>query len=403
MDSEEGEILEPGLSTPGDDYDPTYEWPGESSSPTYTNPDPQSTSPQTMITLRANQPTFRLIVLRSSILPSKHRLGVIDGHSEIQFGRDVAPAGATTPKIRLKEMEVSKVHATAYWDASRREWGIVDMGSVHGTFLKPARATTNEDDRGIRLSPPRQASIPRKLSHMDQLTIGGTTFLLHMHQEGLPCEECHTDGTQDIPLRPVSKNSKASAVQPPPVTMTDRDAAAYTPKAPSDPKKALTLLKKSLLTRHSDSNLRQCSTSLPTTDNAKQYVDRSARRRALMPATSPDAPGVLMPASLTPSTTPNPPRPKPPPVEPVSQPPVPLPPSNIGHRLLMHQGWEPGTALGSSLDSYDGQTGLVEPIEPTVSVNRGGLGLKRASTTSLSALSESDWKETAKRRRWDGT
>ncbi|KAG6878208.1 hypothetical protein C0993_010628 [Termitomyces sp. T159_Od127] len=300
MESEEGEILEPGVSTPGEDYDPSYEWPGEISTTSLPYTDPLPTSKRTLATLRPNQPTFRLIVLRSSILSSKHRLGVIDGHSEIQFGRDVVPNGSTTPKIRLKEMQVSKLHATAYWDASRREWGVVDMGSMHGTFLKTSNATG--DDHGTRLSPPRQASIPRKLSHMDQLTIGGTT------------------------------------------------------------------------------------------------------RRALMPATQPDAPGVSTPPSSVSLEAPTPPpRLKSPSVEPTSQPAVPLPASNIGHRLLMKQGWEPGTALGSPLNSYEGQVGLVEPIEPMVSLNRGGLGIKRASTTSLPTLSDQDWKETGKRRRWDRT
>ncbi|KAG6880123.1 hypothetical protein C0992_005830 [Termitomyces sp. T32_za158] len=400
MESEEGEILEPGVLTPGEDYDPSYEWPGESSTTSFLYTDPPPTSKRTFVTLRPNQPTFRLIVLRSSILSSKHRLGVIDGHSEIQFGRDVVPNGSTTPKIRLKEMQVSKLHATAYWDASRREWGVVDMGSMHGTFLKFANATG--DDHGVRLSPPRQASIPKKLSHMDQLTIGGTTFLIHMHKDRLPCQDCQTDGNHDIPLYPVSKSYKSTA-EPSVATPRNADDSDYhVPKAPADPKKALSLLKKSLLTRHSDSSLRPSASSMETAPT--QYVDRSARRRALMPATQPDAPGVSTPpssVSLEASTIL--PRSKSPSVEPTSQPAVPLPASNIGHRLLMKQGWEPGTALGSPLNSYEGQVGLVEPLEPTVSLNRGGLGLKRASTstTSLPTLPDRDWKETGKRRRWD--
>ncbi|KAG6857232.1 hypothetical protein H0H87_007651 [Tephrocybe sp. NHM501043] len=393
MDSEEGEIFETCVSTPGEVYEPAYEWPGESSGTSFPFPDPPSISRRPATTLRTNQPTFRLIVLRTSILSSEHRLGVIDGHSEIQFGRDLVPAGSTMPKIRLKEMEVSKLHATAYWDASRREWGVVDMGSVHGTFLRPASVAG--DDRGTRLSSPRQASIPRKLNHLDQLTIGGTTFLVHMHQDRLPCEECQTDGNHEIPLHAVPKGSKVIAAELHSTSRAAEEADSYAPKEPKDPKKALTMLKKSLLTRHSDSSLRPHST--PTEHMSPQYVDRSARRRALMPATTPDAPGVSTPPVLAAIPL----RVKSPVVEPTSQPPVPLPPSNIGHRLLMKQGWEPGTALGSPLESYDGRVGLVEPIEPTASLDRGGLGLKRASTTSLPALNDHDWKESAKRRRWE--
>ncbi|KAG6865913.1 hypothetical protein C0991_010746 [Blastosporella zonata] len=395
MDSEEGEILEPGVSTPGEIYDPSYEWPGESSTTFLPYTEHPPTSQRPVIALRPNQPTFRLIVLRTSILSSKHRLGVIDGYSEIQFGRDVVPAGSLTPKIRLKEMEVSKLHATAYWDASRRKWGVVDMGSVHGTFLHSVSVAG--DDRGVRLSPPRQASIPKNLSHLDRLTIGGTTFLVHMHQDRLPCEECQTDGNYEIPLHAVPKSSKSIGAEPSGTTprFTD-DTGFYTPKAAKDPKKALNMLKKSLLTRHSDSSLRTQST--PPTD--QPYVDRSARRRALMPATPPDAPGVSTPIQFPSFPSPAPLRSEWPAPEPTSQPAVPLPPSNIGHRLLMKQGWEPGTALGPPLESDDDRVGLVEPIEPTVSLNRGGLGLKRAST-SFPAPTEHDWKEGAKRRRWE--
>ncbi|KAF5371818.1 hypothetical protein D9615_009554 [Tricholomella constricta] len=405
MGSEEGEIYEPRkASSPtlatGETYDPSYEWPGDPSNTPSPYPEALSTS-KSAHTLRPNQPTFRLVVLRTSILSSEQRLAVIDGHSEIQFGRDVAAAGSTTPKIRLKEMEVSKVHATAYWDASRREWGVVDMGSVHGTFMQPAIAAG--DDRGVRLSPPRQASMPRKLSHMDRLTIGGTTFLVHMHEDRLPCEECWTSGKGEIPLFPTSKSSKAVAA-PSSKTPGEWDTtlpSGYTPKPANDPRKSLTILKQTLLTRHSDSNLRPKSTP-PADHGPAQYMDRSARRRALMPASHPDAPGVSFPSPATWTASP-PPRPKSPVAEPMSQPPTPLSSSNIGHRLLMKQGWEPGTALGSLLEPNDGRIGLVEPIEVSASVNRRGLGLKRSSTTSLPSLSGRDWKETGKRRRWDGS
>ncbi|KAG5652326.1 hypothetical protein H0H81_005394 [Sphagnurus paluster] len=399
-DSEEGEIYEAPttyVSQRGDGYDPSYEWPGEDTSCT---PSPstqleQGASPapkQATNTLRPNQPIFRLLVLRTSIISSKHRLAVIDGYSEIQFGRDVAPAGSTTPKIRLKEMEVSKVHATAYWDASRKEWGIVDMGSVHGTFLHSASGPASGGgdpavDRGVRLSPPRQASIPRKINHLDRLTIGGTTFLVHFHQDRLPCEECSTSGKDEIPLFPVSKHASktliadAGSVTPP--------SGSYTPKSARD---ALTMLKQSLLTRHGDARPK----SAPPADQVStEYVDRSARRRALMPASHPDAPGVV--SSATPTWTQ--PEPQPPvSLEPISQPPKPLSSSNIGHRLLRKQGWEPGTSLGSPLESGEGRAGLIEPIEVSASVNRG---LKRSSTMSLPSLSDPDWKETAKRKRWD--
>ena len=406
MDSEEGEILESvpqylsnsvQSSIEGEAYDPAYEWPGESSS-TVSSSDQLASHPSTR-KLRHNQPSFRLLVLHTSILPSKHRLAVIDGYSELQFGRDIPPAGSTTPKLRLKEMEVSKLHATAYWDASRGEWGVVDMGSVHGTFLQHANTGVGHDP-GVRLSPPRIASIPRKLHHMDRLTIGGTTFLIHLHEDHLPCQECSPSGGDEIPLFPVN-NLKGVPIK------RTREAAgldinpstsSYSPQPQKDPKKALTMLKQSLLTRH---EVRSPPSHPPYSGDAgMQYVDRSARRRALHPGSQQDTPGVPSPSSRT--SSPPLSRPKSPDLPVTSKPPTPLPTSNIGHRLLMMQGWEPGTALGTLPDSKEGRIGLVEPLDVTPSFHRVGLGIKRPTPHNPS-FSDSDWKESAKRKRWEQT
>jgi hypothetical protein len=409
MDSEEGEIYEfknassffP-TSVEKQAHDPSLEWLGEPSRAASPKPESTLTSSLSPGKLRPNQPSFRLLVLRSSILPSKHKIAIIDGYSEVQFGRDVAHTGTVTPKVRLKEMEVSKLHATAYWDAARREWGIVDMGSMHGTFIQTMLSPT--DDPGIRLSPSRTASIPRKLHHMDRVTIGGTTFLVHMHEDKLPCEECSPSRGEELLLFPISKGSNsvpAKRSRNVVVKLDDETPSlpAYTSKPLNDPKRALTMLKQSLLTRHDarTSIVRPVSAD----DTATQYVDRSARRRALRPASHPDAPGVASPPTWT--DTPPPSRPRSPSTEPVtSQPPTPLPTSNIGHRLLMKQGWEPGTALGASvLDPDDGRIGLVEPLAVSSSMHRAGLGLQRSATQSLPSLSDSNWKESAKRKRWD--
>jgi G-patch domain/FHA domain len=408
MDSEEGEIPEsvPQYWTYDSEpssvqslieeaYDPVYEWPGESSSQASSSSDLRL-SHLSLRKLRPNQPSFRLLVLRTSILPSKHRLAVIDGYSEIQFGRDIPPAGSTTPRLRLKEMEVSKLHATAYWDASRGEWGVVDMGSMHGTFLQPA-TTGVGNDPGVRLSPPRTASVPRKLHHMDHLTIGGTTFLVHIHEDRLPCQECSPTGGDEIPLFSVKKDAPAKrSREAAGLDDTLTSSSSYSPQPQKDPKKALTMLKQSLLTRHevrSPSRVRPASPS----DASAMYLDRSARRRALHASSQPDAPGVSSPSAWTNSP---PSRPKSPDTV-TSQPPTPLPSTNIGHRLLMKQGWEPGTALGTLPDLDGGRIGLVEPLDVTPSLHRVGLGVKRPSTPSSPSFSHSDWKERAKRKRWE--
>lgn len=340
-----------------------------------------------------------------AVLSARQRLALADGHAQLQFGRDAPPAGADVPRVRLKEMEVSKLHAAVYWDAERARWAVVDMGSKHGTFVRPhgaaaampppppppllagASASSDVDPRGQRLSGPRMSSRPRVLKHLDELSIGSTTFVVHIHDDGLPCEACTSRGGDEIDLfyvpkaareQETAKKRKMDALEPPPVPQ-------------GDAKKSLNMLKRTMLSRHSGG-----PTPLDrTTDESKTYLDRSARRRALHPST-PDAPGIpARPSVSTPvSRAISPPAP-----EPVSAPPAPLASTNIGHRLLMKQGWTPGTTLGQdSADPESGSSALVEPIQVTVRTARTGLGVpEQPSGQSAAGLS---WKEEGKRRRW---
>jgi pSer/pThr/pTyr-binding forkhead associated (FHA) protein len=409
---EEGELPDTPV---GDTYDPAFEWPGET---TNTTPDDnydieREAAPSTSFKAPSCH-TLRLLVAKTSILPRKQKLIIPDSHTELQFGRDVEPAGSETPRIRLKEMEVSKVHATIYWDKERDSWGIVDMGSKHGTFVKSSvikagrvslDLRSGEDMRGARLSPVRVASVPRRLYHLDSVTIGSTTFVVHIHEDRRPCVEC-TSGSgsvHQVPLFSVSKQDRDTTNAK---LKRTRDAAAIDnmTQASRDPKKALTMLKRSLLTRHD---------SAETVEGSSVYVDRSARRRTMHPGSHLDTPGVPNPRSasdLPPiphnpyqalvarTNTLAPPRPAPP-IEP-SQPPAPLPDTNIGHRLLMKQGWQPGTSLGLPDGSSDG---LIEPIQVSANAHRAGLGVpaQRPISGGLS-ISSSDWREDGKQRRWDG-
>ena len=283
-------------------------------------------------------PPLRLAVCQSSILHKSLGLAVLDDYAEIQFGRDVAPPGSDTPRIRLKEMQVSKLHATAFWDKARREWAVVDMGSKHGTFLQLAQCP---DAEPIRLSPPRTASVPRPLHHLDRLIIGSTAFLCHIHEDHAPCAECTSTGQGAIPLFAVPRESHRAAEKRPP------DVAQEEAR---DAKKALTSLKRALLARHS-----------PPRDTPASYIDRSARRRAMHPGSQFDSPGVATPGlSREHSQTPSIPK-----VQEEG-----LAEDNIGRRLLMRQGWQPGTSLGVG-------DGLVEPVEVHALPHRAGIGVSR--------------------------
>lgn len=334
-------------------YNPAFEWQEEDESDTSSKARSR----------RSVQSVLRLVVLQSSILPSKRKVAVLDTYHEAQIGRDVQPTGSVTPRIRLKEMEVSKVHATIYWDGSRKEWNVVDMGSKHGTFLQSGTGTSDSPTHELRLSQPRFASMPRRLRDGDKLSIGSTTFAIHVHENQRPCQDCSVSGSVEIPLFPVvQKRTRDLGLGPKTAGPTQMA------RKQRDPKNAMTMLKRALLKLHDE----------PKNDiggagnKAKTYVDRAARRRMLHNSSHSESPGVPSMSAITGSKDTDD-RSGRPTAEPTSQPAVPINPSNIGHRLLVQQGWTPGSALGDPSGLRDG---LIDPLEVKLRQNRVGLGSK---------------------------
>ncbi|KAK0500515.1 hypothetical protein EDD18DRAFT_1150358 [Armillaria luteobubalina] len=340
-------------------HHPSIEWPGEPSS--IEIPIDLTIAPPPIEDIQ-ERPVCRLVVDKPSAPLGPGRIVLVDGHSEVQFGRDALPSGSSTPKVRIKTMEVSKFHATVYWDTHLKEWAVIDMGSVHGTYLLSSDDPSNAppQDRGIRLSPSRAASIPRRLSFMDRLTMGNVTFIVHIHLS-LPCEECSPrDVGDEVSLFPSERKRQRTRSEVGTVMPT------YQPY-PKNPKQALAFLKRTLISHHG-------SGAKPTED---QYIDRSARRRALFSTSADDSPGVTPRNSTTPlpgnedrntpgSGTSHD-------VGPISQLAVPLPSTNIGHKLLRKQGWQPGESLGLAVEGA-----VLEPLDAGASsVDRRGLGMPR--------------------------
>ena len=357
-----------GNDVPDPSYDPSLEWPGDDESVEYSDlPVPSVSQPS------HSPPALRLTVWATSVLPRAQRLAIIEGYQEVQIGRDVAPSGTVVPRIRLKEMEVSKHHATLYWDDGRAAWSLVDMGSKHGTFHNRYRPGVSPNTGGSRLSLPRTASMPRHLQHLDTFSIGSTTFVVHIHDGGRSCSECSRRDNDEIPLF-----AKTSATPAHGKRKRDEESA-YIP-SDKDPKKALSLLKKSLLSQRSGET--------PDNDTRTTWVDRSARRRAMQPPTLPlsqkqsplPTPGYSTPQYTSASSN--------------SSTPEPLSTSNIGYRMLAKQGWTPGTSLG--VDSEDTE-GLVEPIVIPSTSDRAGLG---SATAKHSSSQGTDWREEGKQKLW---
>ncbi|KAI0734201.1 hypothetical protein C8Q72DRAFT_454408 [Fomitopsis betulina] len=413
---EEGELIDHDSS--GMAYSPALEWPGDTTAESSTSCDtvfpqaasialqgmdshPASSSPVS----RACSDTscLRLLVQQSSILSRRHSLAVLDGHTEVHIGRDAAPSGSETPRIRLKEMEVSKLHATIYWELERREWAVVDMGSKHGTFLRSHRENpstseaggqaspqmmdaTDGYEKGMRLSAPRTASIPRRLAHLDSLSVGGTAFLVHMHEQ-VPCTECSPSAGNEIALfdrRGVDRQAEASRKRK--RDTAERQAVEGNYIAPArDPKRALNDLRRNLLSRHVPTH---SATAQP------QYTDRSAIRRARHHEAAPIPPSRARKDSIATAMVSRASAPSPTP-PPVSTPPAPLPATNIGHRLLQKQGWSPGESLGAGSSDI----ALVEPLD--IKANRGKVGLGGAAHDRQPSSPAHDWKEAGKLRQWD--
>ncbi|KAF5342034.1 hypothetical protein D9611_001554 [Ephemerocybe angulata] len=335
---------------PPNEYDPSFEWPG----PVDEQGEMEDDDFQS-VTGTTSTSFLRLVVVQSSILSKKHRLAILTGYPEIQLGRDKPTSDSVTPRIRLREMEVSKIHATAYWDGAKKEWALVDMGSMHGTFLTQAESpgSLEPSASAVRLSRPRVASLPHPLHHMDLVAIGSTTFQVHIHTDDLACSVCASTGNE---ISLFHSSGKATPKVTEPMGMGDNFLHSK-----ANPKKSLAMLKSSLLQQHSYPS----GTASPST-----YTDRADRRRRMY--------GSLPPVGAQQQQIPRVRPVEPPPRPVVSDPPQRLSSSNVGHGLLTKMGWEPGTALG--LSSSDNDTNhLLEPIQPKHTTNRAGLGVASTS------------------------
>lgn len=147
---------------------------------------PSSRSPSPPISTSATS-FLRLVKLFSNCLPSHQTVAILsdqpDGYT---IGRD-KQVGETEGRLRLRELEVSRIHACLYFRAgevaqSRADrdcWWIVDQGSTHGTFLSEpdvAQEEAKSRGKGKRLSEPKKSGLPAKLQHMAHLTVGSTLF-----------------------------------------------------------------------------------------------------------------------------------------------------------------------------------------------------------------------------------
>ncbi|KAH6559893.1 hypothetical protein BASA50_007202 [Batrachochytrium salamandrivorans] len=317
--------------------------------------------------------TMRLVVKASDIVPVGSVV-LVDA-AGLSIGRDSNPF---EKRLRLKEIAVSRCHATIYLDTSitantdgdktipqDMPFCVVDTGSVHGTFVNDQR-----------LSPSKEASAPMVLKHNDCLRLGSTVLVIHQHPRW-SCSECVATALNTLEINPIQ-----------PATSLNAEKASERPQAFSKELKEkariqeLKRLKRTLTepslecVPHSSS----ASSRMPSlaekwnADCSLLYVDRAAKRRALYssssdhdstPISSP-SPGIdtlltgnhshtsrtfTCHESQTNDT-------------PISH-------SNVGSKLLLKMGWVKGQGLGPS------STGITDPITVKTKLGREGLGFDR--------------------------
>lgn len=119
--------------------------------------------------LHAKTPLLRLVLARpSSLISPPQNVVLFDPGEPVSIGRD----RSYTPRIRLKELAVSKSHCTVAWIEedvrngwSEGYWGVVDNASTHGTFL--GRAEQGREVKEKRLSETKVASSAYELKHLE--------------------------------------------------------------------------------------------------------------------------------------------------------------------------------------------------------------------------------------------
>ncbi|GAA6011200.1 hypothetical protein JCM11491_006754 [Sporobolomyces phaffii] len=226
----------------------------------------------------ASASLLRLVVKSAepAVLPPEHRVAVLDPAEPVSIGRD----RSHDRRIRLRELAVSKDHATLFWTIDeeaehRGYWAVVDNGSTHGTFIKG-----DGEKKEARLSDPKSASTPSRLHHLDTLRCGSTSFRVHIHAS-FACSACTvaSDSSNIIPLLPTSTESSSKEAPAAYHTKTKEEKELerreqikglkdkfLKPPKPSKPNSSSTA---SVTPRSSNSR-----------DSTSSFVDRAAARRA---------------------------------------------------------------------------------------------------------------------------
>ncbi|KAK4699751.1 hypothetical protein P7C70_g6506, partial [Phenoliferia sp. Uapishka_3] len=242
-------------------------------------------------------PLLRLVLLTSTIIRPPLSVALVDPADGLSLGRD----RTFEKRIRLPELLVSKSHATVFWMQAGLDkhfmrdggWAVVDNGSTHGTWIREPRGES------VRLSPPKVASAPKELKHLDIISIGSTSFAVHLHAS-LACSACSVtaDETNIIPLNATTSTSTSGTTDVTPSTSSSFTKTRTKAEKEIDRRAQMRGLKDKYLapsgsgggsigSRKKAAQLVENTAKLPGNSAAApvldspKFVDRAAARRAL--------------------------------------------------------------------------------------------------------------------------
>ena len=192
--------------------------------------------------------------------------------------------------LHIIDSSVDEIHARISFDVEENCYWLRDLDSTAGTYV---------NDRlldGVRM----------RIKHNDQIRLGRTKFLVHIHEKDRTCADCEPGCVQALFKQSTHHSSSSSS---PKNTHNNRIASSSL----VNKRREMKQLQKQLQKKY---GLRQYSEAVSTT-NGEYYSDRADERRRTKGS---DCPYEKTDLNVTSSTQP-------------------IPQSNIGMKLLMKAGW----------------------------------------------------------------
>ncbi|RUP51282.1 hypothetical protein BC936DRAFT_149010 [Jimgerdemannia flammicorona] len=322
-----------------------------------------------------------VVVVTPPVETTDEKVAEISAQADVDDGEHEATAVRSTVETAMPESEKETIDITGADTPSPSVTSlssntpvpttttcffITDVGSQNGTFLNTHR-----------LSDPKCSSSPHPLRHLDIISVGSTTFEVHQHASGWPCERCRAREENVVDVDE-DRTTKVVAVVEPELPINNVMAAAGLSQreileirrreelrrmkrkyGASSSSATTTTVDDDLMHRPHNTSSKSSASSSTTTS----YIDRAKLRRRNHPDNSPH----LSNRSPTPE----------PPFVISATTETRIGADNVGNRMLQRMGWREGSGLGQK-----GREGRVDPVAASVNEARAGLGAEKKHQTN---------------------